>query len=261
MSTAAVTIISRKYLAAARVLAKSYRAAHPDHVFYVALCDSEELVDWEEQPFKLISLASLDVLDPAWFFVRYSVMEANTAFKPLVLEHVLTDLGHTDVIYLDPDIQVFAPLSAVQEALAAHSIVLTPHIRAPFRDALHPTDLSILQSGTYNLGFIALRRDEESLGLLRWWKEKLRRDCVVDIARGLFVDQKWIDLVPGLFSRVKVERDPGYNVAYWNLHERSLDVGGSEPTVDGSPLVFFHFSGYSPLRARASVASSKPISA
>ena len=247
MSIAAVTIISQNYLASARVLAKSYRAAHPGHTMYVALCDSDQLIDKGDQPFKLISLRELNIPDRAWFFLRYSIMEANTALKSLVLEHILTQLRHTQVIYLDPDIQVFAPLKAVVEALGTSSIVLTPHIRAPFCDAHHPTDLSILQSGTYNLGFTALNNDDESLNFLRWWNDKLRRDCIVDIARGLFVDQKWIDLVPGLFSRVSILRDPGYNVAYWNLHERGVDMSGCEPRVEGCPLAFFHFSGYSPL--------------
>jgi glycosyltransferase involved in cell wall biosynthesis len=46
-------------------------------------------------------------------------------------------------------------------------------------------------------------------------------------------------------------REPGYNVAYWNLHERTLsrgEEGWRVGFVDGSrgDLVFFHFSGYAP---------------
>ena len=38
---------------------------------------------------------------------------------------------------------------------------------------------------------------------------KAHRDCVVDLNRGLFVDQKWMDLVPGLFDGVYVQRHEG----------------------------------------------------
>ena len=59
----------------------------------------------------------------------------------------------------------------------------------------------------------------------------------------MFTDQRCIDLVPGFFEHF-VLKDPGYNVAYWNLHARNLVWTGDGYTVDGSPLRFFHFSGF-----------------
>jgi hypothetical protein len=131
-------------------------------------------------------------------------------------------------------------------------VVLTPHLTAPLADDRHPSDLSILQSGTYNLGFVAMRRCDDTARLLRWWQGKLERDCVVDIPRGLFTDQKWMDLVPGFCARTVVERHPGWNVAYWNLAHRQVDPGPSGFTVNGQPLFFFHFSGYDPRSASIS---------
>jgi len=60
-----------------------------------------------------------------------------------------------------------------------------------------------------------------------------------------FVDQRWIDFVPGIFDAVVV-RNPTYNVAYWNLDHRHLRWTGSGYEVEGEPLRFFHFSGYRP---------------
>jgi hypothetical protein len=67
------------------------------------------------------------------------------------------------------------------------------------------------------------------------------------------VDQKWINLVPGLFDRVFVSRNAGLNMAYWNLHERTLKPAseGYAVTTRASgeaetPLCFFHFSGIVP---------------
>ena len=37
----------------------------------------------------------------------------------------------------------------------------------------------------------------------------------------MFTDQRWVDFMPSLFSH-HLLKDPGYNVAYWNLHERPL---------------------------------------
>jgi glycosyltransferase involved in cell wall biosynthesis len=75
----------------------------------------------------------------------------------------------------------------------------------------------------------------------------LRRDCIVAVEDGLFVDQRWVDFVPALFEH-EVIKDPGCNVAYWNLSHRQLGHRNGRWEVDGGPLRFFHYSGFSPDR-------------
>ena len=63
---------------------------------------------------------------------------------------------------------------------------------------------------------------------------------------GLFVDQKWINLVPCYFNSVQILKHPGCNAAYWNLHERTLSQAQGALVVNGTEtLIFFHFSGIS----------------
>src|SRR6202011_462567 len=57
-----------------------------------------------------------------------------------------------------------------------------------------------------------------------------------------------MDFAPGLVHDLHVLRDPGYNVAYWNLPTRAVRRAGEGYTADGGPLRFFHFSGYDPER-------------
>ena len=128
-------------------------------------------------------------------------------------------------------------------ALDEAEIVVTPHALAPAMDGLRPSDIDFLRNGSFNLGFIALRRGAESLSLLDWWERRCLSHGFNDLGFGTFVDQKWIDLVPSYFESVHVLRHRGCNVAYWNLHERQLfEVNGSY-RVNDVPLVFFHFSG------------------
>jgi glycosyltransferase involved in cell wall biosynthesis len=61
----------------------------------------------------------------------------------------------------------------------------------------------------------------------------------------MFVDQRWLDYLPALFPHTVV-RDPGCNVAYWNLHERPLSRSDEGVRAGGAPLRFFHFSGFDP---------------
>ena len=70
-------------------------------------------------------------------------------------------------------------------------------------------------------------------------------DCVVAPESGLFVDQRWVDFVPTLFEH-HIVRDPGCNVATWNLATRRVEWSNGRYLVNGLPLRFFHFSGFDP---------------
>ena len=240
----ACTIIARNYLAHARVLASSYREHHPEGTFSVLVLDLDATVDPGSEPFEV--LGPEQVIDPAEFGTMsliYSVMELATAVKPRLLEYLVERHGGP-VLYLDPDIQVFGSLVPVFRQAAEHGIALTPHTLDPVpRDGRNPSETFILQSGVYNLGFIGVAPGAEDF--LAWWWERLRRDCIVQPEAGLFVDQRWVDFAPALFDPV-ILRDPGLNVAYWNLATRPIGRDDGGWTAGGSPLVFFHFSGYDP---------------
>lgn len=245
------TIVAKNYLAHARVLARSFAEHHPDGRCVVLVVDvvAGELDDAAE-PFEVVTPTDLP-LDAAEFDEMrgiYDVLELSTALKPWMLELMLdrSDDG-SGVCYFDPDIEVFSRIVEVEDALGRGQVVLTPHLTAPLpRDGRVPSELEILRAGSYNLGFIGVPAGDQGRFLLRWWQERLRTDCRVDFAAGLFVDQRWIDLVPGLLDDVAILRLSSLNVAYWNLPTRSVTRAGDGYAVDGLPLRFFHFSGFDP---------------
>ena len=95
----------------------------------------------------------------------------------------------------------------------------------------------------YNLGFLALRGTPEVQRICRWWGRRLQTECLIDLGKGLFVDQKWADLFPSFIEKTHILRHPGYDVAYWNLPHRRVTFEGGAWLVNGLPLRFFHFSG------------------
>ena len=242
----ACTIIARNYLPAARVLATSFIAHNPGGRFFVLVLDDPlGEIDPAHEPFEVLGLADLDIEHPDLdeMAAAYSVMEFATAVKPWLLAALLRR-GLRSVLYIDPDIQVFHSLEDLAAGAEEHGIVLTPHVTAPMpRDGKMTSETSILASGIYNLGFIGV--GQRATGFLSFWMERLRRECYVDPGNMRFVDQRWVDFVPGIFDCV-ITRDPGCNVAYWNLDHRDLTFKAGSYQVDGLPLKFFHFSGYSP---------------
>ncbi len=258
---AACTIISKNYIAFARVLAKSFFEHHSQGRFFVLLVDRNDgYIDPEAEAFELLEIEQLDnVPDLRSFIFKYTLLECNTAIKPYLLQHLFERYELDNLVYFDPDILITGSLGQLAALLERHSIVLTPHLDTPIDDDAGPSELAILQSGAYNLGFIALRNSDTTRRLLPWWQDRLYDQCLVRIEKGLFVDQKWIDLVPGIFGgseqtvrraegaqAVHILTHPGYNVAYWNLHGRVVTLGDDGPRANGEPLIFFHFSGVEP---------------
>ena len=245
---AACTIISKNYIALARTLADSFRRFHPDVPFFVLLVDRVDgYFQAENEKFHLVGLKELNIPDLESFCFKYTIVELNTAVKPYFLGRLFDEYHLKKLIYFDPDILITQNLSRIFELLETHSVVLIPHITEPINDSYSPNELALLQAGTYNLGFIGLSHNQETQKLLDWWQKRLYEGCLMAPERGMHVDQKWIDLVPGLFDRVYVLRDPGYNAAYWNMHSRTVELRGNEVLINGAPCYFFHFSGFDPM--------------
>ena len=242
---AACTIVARNYLAQARVLSRTFLAQHPGARMLVLVMDDGP-IDLGPEPFTPVRLEDLGLPDRASLCFKYTLLELCTAVKPFFLEHVFDRYGVQRLLYLDPDIWVLDRLDPLWEVLTTHAIALVPHITDPIDDELLPNEQTFLRCGAYNLGFLGLRDAPAARRMLTWWQRRCYEQCVVRLEQGLFVDQKWIDLVPAIFEEVAIVRDPGYNVAYWNLHARQLRPNGSGWYVNGERLRFFHFSGYDP---------------
>jgi glycosyltransferase involved in cell wall biosynthesis len=244
-SPLACTIVANNYLAYARAFTRSFLARHPEGKVCVLIVDRPQPGHrYEDEPFAVTFADQLGI--PAFSHVafRYSIVELNTAVKPYFLLHLHRTLGCDRICYFDPDILVLDDLSELYGRLDRADAVLTPHLTAPIEDRAVPNEREILLSGIYNLGFLGLAFNERTLPFLDWWSRRLYRECVSDIEHGLFVDQRWMDFAPAFLPEVDILRDPGYNVAYWNLAHRTVAPHGGGWRVNGVPLRFFHFSGY-----------------
>ena len=240
------TIVAKNYLARARVLARSLHTHHPESRLEVLVVDAAlGLFDPAREEFRVRFLEELALPNPREMAFRYDLVELCTAVKPFFLRRLL-DEGHDCVVYLDPDVQVLAPLREALEGLPPDGLVLTPHLIAPARSA--HWERGVLLTGAYNLGFLALREGRSTRGLVDWWANRCLTHCLDDPERGLYLDQRWMDLAPGFVALTHVLRHPGYNVGRWNLEERPLTGPPEAPRVCGEPLVFMHWSGLDPSR-------------
>ncbi|SAL86292.1 hypothetical protein AWB68_07979 [Caballeronia choica] len=239
----AFTICSKNFLGYALSLRATLQAHHGPITFYVAICDDIEGFDINAFDFEIISIDELGIPRFDEMRNRYNITELNTSIKPFVFSYLFDRHPGEHIIYLDPDILVVGPFTELLTCFESGAdCVLTPHILEPAEFA-EMEDRQFLNFGIYNLGFCAFRDTPQVRRVVAWWGRRLETQCVIDLQNGLFVDQKWADLMPAFINKTVILHHAGYNVAYWNLSQRLVRRENGHWLVNAQPLRFVHFSG------------------
>lgn len=238
-------MISKAWVAHARSLAETLAEHEPDVTLSVLIVDPiEGFIDPADELFEVVEPEDLDLEDFPAMSVRYDVTELCRSLKPSLMKLLLAT--GKPVVYLDSDVRLYAPLDGLKDALSANPFLLVPHLLEPIaEDGREPDELAILVAGSFNLGFAAARATAEVEALLKWWAARLRTGSRLDAANAMVYDQRWADLMPGLFAAAGLWRDPGVNFGYWRAGTAQLkrDPDG-KVLVGGSPLRTVHFSGF-----------------
>lgn len=252
MSYLYFTLCSNNYLPFAFTLGKSIVEFEAEAKFVIGLVDQLD-PDFDYSTWKGFEfLPCFDLGYPEFeaMLARYNIIEFNTAVKPFYFEYLFAKYPKVDhIYYLDPDLCFYKSPKVMDQEWGEAEILLTPNLI--YTNSQPSTgELASLRHGMYNLGFLGLKRGEESFRLIQWWKERLKEHCRIDKCYGIFVDQKWMDLAHLFFDKIKSVKHPGWNMAWWNFSERKLlkTPEGYAVNQPEFPLVFFHFSGFKPER-------------
>ena len=239
------TVVTRAGLAHARVLARSFARHHPgDALSILVVDDIEGRVVADGEPFHVVTVGDIGIeRDELHRMALLFGRQITVALKPWLLDHLLGQHSGA-ATYLDSHAMIFDSLAQVGDAAASCGVLLVPHVLDPLpRDGLDPDETAILGTGIFSSGIYGV--GPTNGGFIEFLKERLRRECLVDIPHMRVLDQRWLDFVPSLFP-YRVERDRGVNVAYWNLHERPLTMAGGRILAGGAFLRSFNFWGFDP---------------
>ena len=139
-------------------------------------------------------------------------------------------------VYLDADLYFFSdPAVLLAEMGDDKNIIIHPHRFSPDRVAWERT------AGIFNVGFVGFRISDEARACADRWRTQVLDLCVKDPEKGLCGDQGYLNEWPSLYSGLRIMENIGGGTAPWNVN--AYEVGGSPemPTVNGQPIVFFHF--------------------
>jgi len=245
----AFAITSRNYLAQTKIAVGTFLQFNPDFEVFIFNIDNEKYENnpiWDNPNIKHEFICDIDFENKDILRSKYNNFEFCNAIKPYLGCWLFEQYKETDSItYLDSDL-VFYNEFTLENELAKYEIIITPHSLSKFPLDNHLTsELDILNSGMYNAGFFIVSNSSGGIKFLEWWKSRTLKYCYVDFEKGMFVDQIWLNFAPIYFESVLVLKNPGYNVAHWNLHERRISHDNEWCVNDAYKLVFFHFSGFS----------------
>ena len=263
-SKAIFTISSKNYIHYAATMLKSAVNSNKGIDLYLILVDKKENISLSDQSINIIWIEELEIKDFESIAFKYNILELNTNIKPTAFKSLLEK--YQKVIYLDPDIYVYSSLSDVFSVLDNYNIALTPHMLQPQYVHHHDrhdivSEVENLKTGPYNLGFIGLSQGLETKRFLGWWENCCLCCAFDEHESGVFVDQKWLSLVTCYFEKVKIMRNYGMNIAYWNIHERCFKYSEDKHIlVNNQELIFFHFSGHSYIDGESSRLSKHLLS-
>lgn len=254
----AFTIVAKNYIGLGLILGQSLKFHNPDIDFKIVVAD-----EFESKPLNLPEevIFAKDFLnwdDRKWnrMTFQYDLTQFCTSIKPGSILYFMNE-GYDKVMYFDPDIYIFSPLTEIVDKLDSVKIVLTPQIARVHIDykGEHP-EWAMNCNGIFNLGFGGYKNSSIVRAILRWWDKRLETECFSDRTVGNFTDQKWMDWIPGFLSSEEFSslNNLGMNMAPWNFFERKIenkdgclfvtDREDDQIEKRQDRLVFIHFAGY-----------------
>jgi hypothetical protein len=241
VKTAFCTIATRSHIRFARTVGHGVRGLHPECDFFILVPEFPSQQSSQDLDLPTFGVADLGLPNLDDMLIYYDKFSFCNNIKPFLLG-LLLDRGYDKVVYLDSDLFVVGRFDDLLEELDRSSFVLTPHWINPVLSG--SSDVSpeqIVELGVYNGGLLALRNDAAGRQVAEWLKRNLAA------TRLPFADQKFLSLAAQLYdTSFKSLTHPGYNIAYWNFHEREVSISEGRYSVSGVPVVFFHLSGFRP---------------
>jgi hypothetical protein len=236
LKTALCTISTKSHLFKSFTLLESVSEFSQTDLFCL-ITDSSET--FEHSKFNFHWLKDLKSDSAEKLIKKYKDDELRWSLKPVYIKFLL-EQGYDKVIYVDNDIFFYSSPDFLFDKLDQNRFLLTPH----FYPANPQKNQNWLEAnfrvGLYNAGFIGANKD--AIPILEWWADCCYYNTKKAYWRGLYDDQKYLDLIPVIFENVEVIKHRGCNFAGWNCDVIDLKKDKEKLFIKNDELVFIHFA-------------------
>jgi hypothetical protein len=145
------------------------------------------------------------------------------------------------VTYLDADLRFFGNPDILLNEVGPNSIAIVPHLFPP---AVRHNE----RFGRFNVGLVVFRNDATGRACLTRWREQCLEWCYDRVEGDRYADQKYLDKWPDTYAGVHIFEDPGVVMGPWNFVRFDVTLAGGQVSIDGRPLIVYHFAGFKEIR-------------
>jgi hypothetical protein len=232
------TLFDYNYAHLGLAMCESLQARSTDYHIWILCLDERTyraLAALKLEHVSLVPISAVEAEDVLIARGNRTWQEYCWTLSAVFTDYLMTTEAHIDLLtYLDSDIYFFSDPEPIFRELASSSILIVPH-RFPER-------LKHLEfNGKFNVQFVSFRRDEEGLTCLRTWRNQCVEWCYYRVEEHRMGDQKYLDAWPSLYSNVCILTNFGAGLALWNAEQYKIADENNRITVDGTPLIFYHF--------------------
>lgn len=246
MNNAFCTISTLSHLYKCKALFDSLKMIDSNVHLHILIIDATDIDELEVEGSNcyFYSLSKCEMGNTANLITKKYKQEADKlrwSMKPVFMQYLMLAKDISKLVYVDNDIAFFGNYDFLFELLEGHNILLTPH----FYERNPKENQNWLEAnfrvGLFNAGFIAANK--KAVSTLEWWANCCLYRCEKSYMRGLFDDQKYLDLFPIIEPTTKILDHQGCNLAGWNIGICKRTKQGERVLINEKwPVVFVHFN-------------------
>jgi len=144
------------------------------------------------------------------------------------------------VTYLDADMRFYSSPESAVRMMSGKDVMVCEHKRGFANEPY----------GRFNVGWITFRLSDVGLACLRKWKSSCVEWCYDRVEDGKFADQKYLDQWPGDLGEKLVIAPRTLDLGPWGIDKGEIGVREGVPSLNGKPIVLYHFQGLWIVNAR-----------
>lgn len=226
------TVFDKNYLIQGLALYQSLVPHCKNFVLYCLCMDQIAADALAKLNYPNIKIVTMNDLNQSWIELAKSKMSWGQicwTMQPIICSYVLSQ-NESHVTYLEADSYFFNKPEILFDEIGDKSISLVPHAFSP--EALKHEDAS----GIYCVQFNYFKNNEIAKKCLDYWREscfKYNKNTPLYLPGQICLNDWETN-----FKDVAIVNHPGAGVAPWNVQKYKIE---KTPTVDGKPVVFYHY--------------------